>query len=826
MRKYKENLCLLQPAFLLVLLFCGSAAYGDVVEDESLADRFPGRVFLYKSDCRGQQHSSIAGLDKETLPYHRYNRALAGDRNGQRPFSPTRAALNPERIKVLSTIFDEGGMAYDIACSGDYCYVGTSSTMTIFDISTPASPVEVNRIHETGAHMFVEGSLMIAAMGRTADLVLFDISNPAVPVELSRLAPPEDFHFQQVSMSGTMVIAKGYGELKGLGWAAIVQVVDYADPQAPEVKSTLVGLDDYFGDLLIDQDIFYLYVSYEGLCIFDISDPRWIIQLGFLSGTSALGFHLDSGILYMAGYGLEIVDVTDPYAPTLMSQSGTPWPQDVVVSGGVAFLTDDDDKTLHFIDVSDPYNPLVLGDLPANGYTYYMDITGNTICIADLVNGLLTVDVTIPQAPVLLSETSTGDYPMSIDVEGGLAVVPGNLAKLHTVDVSDPYEPFVLGTFTPIPDTTPHNTPNQLGVNLGGATAVTSYRYWGILTYDVSAPGLPDNVGSLGFGSGGEAFPVARVGDLVYTGGKDIVVVDISDPLNPVQVGSGPTMQTGLIDFQILGNTGYASSIDEVVILDMTNPLAPAELSRIPIASDIIGIAVEQDLLCVCCGSFPWYYVDPSLEFYDVSNPLVPAHLSSFRDPAIIMTSVPDVTIDVENGRFFVSGLDQLIVVDATDPSNAFVAAVYPDRHGAAIHGWTPISGVTVDDGLVYIAGEEGLEILRFLDVGVFLDPGTDPLVVPRGGNFSYDVTLENFLDSPQSIHVWIDVLLPSGSTYGPVAGPMPLTLNSGQSLTTTMQHQVPVAAPLGTYHIYAHAGTYPATDMDNDRFTLEVVVK
>lgn len=43
---------------------------------------------------------------------------------------------------------------------------------------------------------------------------------------------------------------------------------------------------------------------------------------------------------------------------------------------------------------------------------------------------------------------------------------------------------------------------------------------------------------------------------------------------------------------------------------------------------------------------------------------------------------------------------------------------------------------------------------------------------------------LENPGTSPVSFEAWVDVALPNGTSYGPILGPVPLTLAGGGSIT------------------------------------------
>lgn len=98
--------------------------------------------------------------------------------------------------------------------------------------------------------------------------------------------------------------------------------------------------------------------------------------------------------------------------------------------------------------------------------------------------------------------------------------------------------------------------------------------------------------------------------------------------------------------------------------------------------------------------------------------------------------------------------------------------------------------------------------------------------VVTPGTNidFTADLFVDDCYAGAQTFDVWIDVKLPSGSEYGPVFGPMNLTLPPGFSVTGfSISLFVPPPAPAGTYTMLARTGTYPGTIDDESTFTFDV---
>ncbi|MBW1954044.1 MAG: hypothetical protein JRI66_13365 [Deltaproteobacteria bacterium] len=63
-------------------------------------------------------------------------------------------------------------------------------------------------------------------------------------------------------------------------------------------------------------------------------------------------------------------------------------------------------------------------------------------------------------------------------------------------------------------------------------------------------------------------------------------------------------------------------------------------------------------------------------------------------------------------------------------------------------------------------------------EVEIRLMPFGSPVIIPAsGGNFNYNISITNNTDTTQTCDLWIDVTLPDSSTFGPVLGPVNLTL-------------------------------------------------
>jgi len=97
-------------------------------------------------------------------------------------------------------------------------------------------------------------------------------------------------------------------------------------------------------------------------------------------------------------------------------------------------------------------------------------------------------------------------------------------------------------------------------------------------------------------------------------------------------------------------------------------------------------------------------------------------------------------------------------------------------------------------------------------DVTPFLDPIGSTTIPATGGTLEFIVGVTNNEPGTVSFEAWTDVTLPDGSIYGPLIGPLNLTLTGGQTVDRTRTQDVPAGAPPGLYSYNAYAGASEAS--------------
>ncbi|MEM1041880.1 MAG: proprotein convertase P-domain-containing protein [Bacteroidota bacterium] len=107
-------------------------------------------------------------------------------------------------------------------------------------------------------------------------------------------------------------------------------------------------------------------------------------------------------------------------------------------------------------------------------------------------------------------------------------------------------------------------------------------------------------------------------------------------------------------------------------------------------------------------------------------------------------------------------------------------------------------------------------------DLALTLVPDSEPVVVgPEGGTFGFAATLASEGDAPATFDAWAVAELPNGETFGPVFGPVSVTLNAGAAVTRALTQDVPGTAPSGEYLYVGYVGDYPDGAVASDGFAV-----
>ncbi|MCW5555220.1 MAG: hypothetical protein KIS67_24040 [Verrucomicrobiae bacterium] len=312
------------------------------------------------------------------------------------------------------------------------------------------------------------------------------------------------------------------------------------------------------------------------------------------------------------GYGIQILDVSDPAAPKWKGG----WnprraPVGIQVVGDYAFVANQL-AGLTVLDVADSANPVWLTTYDTPGSAASVHVVGKHAYVADGPgSGLLILDVSNPRQPTLVGKYEPQQHhPSSVQVVDHIAYL-SCYSWFERVDVSNPSNPQPVGrcrvtmafhshvagklayTGAQILDARdPMFVANWPGggisVHVVNGFAYAASYGGGMRVADVREP-LDAKLVTV-FLPESPQYDVVVVGGRAYLmdTGASIRILDVSDPRNPTQIGSFPSSQyvSRVLAFKrpepATGVKPPASEATQVPIVDTTAAItnAPPELSR------------------------------------------------------------------------------------------------------------------------------------------------------------------------------------------------------------------------------------------------------
>jgi hypothetical protein len=285
---------------------------------------------------------------------------------------------------------------------------------------------------------------------------------------------------------------------------------------------------------------------------------------------------------------------------------------------------------------------------------------------------LAILDITDPQAPTRVGYVVLPDFVQDVTVDGGYAYVAAGEAGLRVVDVSDPSAPaeagFAGGGWSK----------SARGVAVAGDYAYIACGIFNfavhkghLLVVDISDPANPAEVGFSEKLWQEPALDVAVMGSYAYVVGSRSVtnsppngglwILDISNPAAPSKVGSYDS--PGFANSVAVAG-GYAYVVAEgagLRVVRIKQPASPTEVG----SYKALGLGHISDL--TLAGNHAYVATGEAgfLRVLDISNPAMPAEIGSY-DP---QSNVNGVVVVGERAYVTAEGLQVLDVSDATDIS-------------------------------------------------------------------------------------------------------------------------------------------------------------
>ncbi|MBI4094627.1 MAG: hypothetical protein HY435_00320, partial [Candidatus Liptonbacteria bacterium] len=240
-------------------------------------------------------------------------------------------------------------------------------------------------------------------------------------------------------------------------------------------------------------------------------------------------------------------------------------------------------------------------------------------------NDFFIIDATAPVTPVMRSQIDTGPGLNVVDVKGNYAYVGNRAATAHLqiIDVSNINGPFLAASIQ-LPGVSGSVFVKSVLIKDDTAYIGTDKNASGteFFIYNVSDPLNPQQLGALEIGETVNAVAVqSGAAFLAMSGNPEVQSVDVSNPLNPFLIGTLDLAGTqGGLDLYLIraSTTAYlgrtVGTNKELVVLDLGDPSAMEVIGSIDITSDVNALVVKNPLAFLgtseANSEFQVYYID------------------------------------------------------------------------------------------------------------------------------------------------------------------------------------------------------------------------
>jgi len=515
---------------------------------------------------------------------------------------------------------------------GNYAYIGEGAGLRVLDVTDPTHPHARGRTALSGYcyQAKKKGNYVYTALlGHGMQVV--DVSYPDSPSVVYTF-PVSQFAdtgiwWQDIEIVGNRL----YGASGRGGNQSGIHIFDISNPQSPAllgIFSNIRGLPFGIG---VRGNYVYACSIYKpdaqidspGIQIIDVSNPSSPFEAGYypLSGNSGCYDIIFEGNLgYVAGAwqdGLVILDLTDPIHPLRKGSYDTPWTSvNVAKYQNYIYAPDMTDQggTI-VVNVSNPVSPTLSSMLSNSGVAYDgVSIDGTRLYIPSLT-GLQIYSLASPATPTLMGEYKSSD-PLGcgwgVTIKDGFAYVADWRMGLRIFSCSNPFNLQYQGRYR-------NGLEAEGRVGLSGNIVYVGNSYSNVLQMlNVSDKTNPQLVNYLNLTVQGGVKDIIVDSGYMYVAAQEagVYIVDVNQPSSP-QIkyrfdtdGSAVSItKSGIFLF-------VADTSGGLKVLNISNPLAPFQVSQITGVGNVTSVAVDGNRLGLGVeGPSFW-----GIRLYDITN--------------------------------------------------------------------------------------------------------------------------------------------------------------------------------------------------------------
>lgn len=393
---------------------------------------------------------------------------------------------------------------------------------------------------------------------------------------------------------------------------------------------------------------------------------------------------------------------------------------------------------LYVLDISNASAPKLTGQTPVMpGVVRNVIAAGQYAYVATGKGYVRVIDIADPAKPVEMASFVENSYAQGLALDGNYLYIADNAFGLRVVDISDPLHPKKVGEV---------KTPGAFSsVTIYGKRAYLAGSTYGqgLVVIDVSNPANPVQTSSISISDsqGSVIYSVKVSGNYAYiaAGNPGLIIIDISDPAKPVEAGSFDTSWAD--GLALVGNDLYLTDqVDGLYVLDISNPKKPAQKGLVPV--ELFGQTVpgERSLTAESGQVFIANY-NQGLLVIDASGPAIAARFD---------TPLPGAVMDVlveNNIAHVIADTLGLYTLDVSNPAQPRQLSFDISR---IQHGMRTPRGVARQGNFVYVVDiNNGFSVYDVSDPSLLIE--LSRVEKPQGmtdvavaGNYAYVTVQEH----------------------------------------------------------------------------------
>jgi uncharacterized protein (TIGR02145 family) len=338
---------------------------------------------------------------------------------------------NPFSPSLVGTVgLGNGGITlsqpYHIDISGNYLFIPNRSgaSLEVADITDKANATHVTTIaNGTGGvnvnsanSMYAANNYLFVAGNSNDSIGVINVANPLVPAFVGNIVNGAG---NGIVISTPTVMTQSGNYLYVLNDATnIMEIIDISNINNPIHGASISTTINSDTRIVVQGNYAYLAGSNNDFKIYDVTNPTSPINMGYVlngSGgailTNIKDLKIDGNYAYIAGSGLEIINISNPASPVhagkvTQGQATAISGYAVAVTGNYAYVANNYSSTnIEIIDVTSSTAPVLLGGFGAgSGGTYKMEIRSNALILSNNFGVPTAVyNITNRLTPVLLN---------------------------------------------------------------------------------------------------------------------------------------------------------------------------------------------------------------------------------------------------------------------------------------------------------------------------------------------------------------------------------------------------------------------------------------